>query len=65
MSNYSNQMFGLNMYFKGCLSSAIPVDLSWTKQQPKQNLQLGIFREGFHVSEQSIETEDLTSFTGV
>lgn len=65
MSNYSNQVFGLNMYFKGCLSSAIPVDLSRTKRQPRQNLQLGIFRQGFHVSEQSIEAEDLTNFADV
>ena len=64
MSNYSYQMFGLNMYFKGCLSSAIPVALSRTKPQPRQNPQLGIFREGLHVFVQSIEAEDLTRSAG-
>lgn len=64
MPNYSNQMFGLNMYFKGCLSSAIPVVLSRIKPQPRKNLQLGIFREGLHVFVQSIEAEDLARSAG-
>lgn len=64
MSDYSNQMFGLNMYFKGCLSSAIPVALSRTKPQPRQDLQLGIFREGLHVFIRSTEAEDLTRSAG-
>ena len=57
-------MFGLNMYFKGCLSSAIPVALSQAKPQPRQNLQLGILQEGLHVFVQSTEAEDLTRSAG-
>ena len=64
MSDYSNLTVGLNVYFKGCLSSAIPVALTQANPQPRQKLQLGIFREGLHVFVQSIEAEDLTRSAG-